>query len=60
MPTQEAIIALMDQFIQESDKKGIYKKIKIARSLIPLLYAYLKELGLSGDDIMELYGDQNS
>lgn len=60
MPTQEAIIALMDQFIQESAKEGMYKKIKITQSLIPLLYSYLKEWGLSDDEINEFYNEFKS
>lgn len=60
MPIQEAVIALMDAFIAESSKDGIVNKIKIAQSLIPLLYGYLREMGVSDDEIKAYYDKDNS
>lgn len=55
MPTQEIIIFLMNTFIEEAPKEGIVKKIKISINLIAILYEYLKELGVSDDEINEYY-----
>ena len=55
MPIQEVIISQMDAFINESAKEGIINKIKISQNLIALLYSYLKELGVSDEEMNEYY-----
>lgn len=55
MPMEEMIVALMDSFIGEVAKEGIVTKIKLAETLIPLLYAYLRELGVSDEEINSFY-----
>lgn len=55
MPIQELLIQQMSELIEEINKKGLQKKITIAQTIIALLYGYLKELGLSDDEMSEYY-----
>lgn len=60
MLIQEIIISQMGAFINESAKEGIVNKIKISQNLIALLYSYLKELGVSDEEMSEYYKKLNS
>lgn len=60
MPIQEAIIFKMGEFIDECANEGIVKKIKVSQELIALLYAYLREMGVSDNEIIEYYHSLHS
>ena len=55
MPIQELLIQQMSELIVEINKDGLKKKIDLSQRIILLLYGYLKQLGLSDEEISDYH-----
>ena len=51
---EPTLIYILSTLIDETTKEGITKKIDLSKKAIMALYLYLRQLGLSDDEIGEI------
>lgn len=60
MPIEEMLIEHMAMLIGEINNEGLKKKIDLSKNIIALLYVYMRQLGLSQNEITMLYSKEDS
>lgn len=55
MPIEEKVVSFCNDMIKAVNTEGLSNKVNSAHSMIVVLYAYLKHLGLSDDEMSSYY-----